>query len=82
MVVRLVSQHCWFRNSFAKLRDRGGSNERCTAILFGTTQVMAVYAPDSSKDMDLYEAFVSSVLRVFRGKRRGGAKNSFTSLAT
>ena len=35
---------------------------------------MAVYAPDSSEDMELYEACVSSVLRVLGEGRRGGAK--------
>ena len=38
---------------------------------------MAVYAPVSSKDMDLYEACVSSVLRVLREGRRGGAKKFY-----
>ena len=40
--------------------------ERFTAILFGSTLVMAVYAPDSSKDVELYEACVSSALRILR----------------
>ena len=42
--------------------------------LFGTTLVVAVYAPDSSKDMELDEACVSSVLRVLREGCKGGAK--------
>ena len=31
---------------------------------------MAVYAPDSGNDMELHEACLSSVLRVFREGRR------------
>ena len=38
---------------------------------------MAVHAPDSSKEMDLYEPCVSSVTRVFREGRRGGAKRFY-----
>ena len=38
---------------------------------------MAVYAPDSIEDMELYEACVSSVLRVLREGRRGGAKKFY-----
>ena len=58
---------------FCTIRRSWRHEERCTAILFGTTLVMAVYAPGSSKDMELYEACVSSVLRVIQG-HRGGAK--------
>ena len=39
----LVSEH------FCILERSWKFEERCTAILFGTTMVMAVYAPDSSK---------------------------------
>ena len=39
--------------------------------------MMAVYAPVSSKDMDLYEACVSSVLRVLREGRRGCARKFY-----
>ena len=49
--------------------------ERCTAVLFGTTLVVAAYAPDSSKGMEMYKAFISSVLRVRREGRRGGARD-------
>ena len=38
---------------------------------------MAVYAPDSGKDMELCEVCVSSVLRVLRDGRRGGATHFF-----
>ena len=49
--------------------------ERCTAILFGTTLVMAAYAPDSGKTIEMYEAFISSVLNVLREGLQGGAKD-------
>ena len=63
LVTNLVSQRCWFQNSFAQSRDHGSLfEERCTAILFGTTMVMAVYAPDSSKSLQMYEACISSVM--------------------
>ena len=44
--------------------------ERCTAILFGTTLVMAVHAPGSSKSLEMYEACISSVIKVLREGRR------------
>ena len=44
--------------------------ERRTANLFWSALVMDVYAPDSSKDMELYEACVSSILRILREGRR------------
>ena len=42
---------------------------------------MAVNAPDSSKDMELYEACVSSVFRVYV-KGAEEVQKGFTSLAT
>ena len=32
------------------------NDERCTAVLFDKTMVMAVYAPDSDKNLEQYEA--------------------------
>ena len=61
-------------NQFCTIKRSWTFEERCTAILFGTTLVMAAYAPDSSKDMEMYEAFLSGVLEVLRGGRRGGAR--------
>ena len=43
-------------DKFSKLRDLGGS-KRCTAVLFGAVFVMAVYAPDCTKDLDVFETF-------------------------
>ena len=62
---------------FCTIKTQGRHEERCAAILFGTTLVMAVYAPDSSDDMVLYETFVLSVLRVLRERRRGGVKKFY-----
>ena len=45
---------------------------RSTAVLFGTTLVMAVYAPAGKTEM--YEAFISSVTKVLQAGRRGGAR--------
>ena len=50
------------------------SRERRTAILFGTTLVMAEYALNSSKSAVMYDAFNSSILQVVREERREGAK--------
>ena len=36
--------------------------------------MVVFYAPDSCKSMEVYEAFISSVLKVLREGRRGGAK--------
>ena len=41
--------------------------------------MLVVYAPDSSEDMEMYEAFISSVLRVLREGRRGGATEFYTT---
>ena len=37
--------------------------------------VMAVYAPDSSKSLEMYEDCISSVVKVLREGRRGGARD-------
>ena len=44
--------------------------DRCTAVLFGTTLEVAAYDPDSGEGMELYEAFISSVRRIEREGRR------------
>ena len=51
---------------FCTMKRSWKFEERCTAILFGTTLVMAVYAPDSSKSLEMYEACISSVTEVLR----------------
>ena len=39
--------------------------------------VMAVYAPDSSKNLKMYEDCISSVIKVIREGRGGGARDFF-----
>ena len=39
--------------------------------------MMAVYAPNSSKSLEMYEACISSVLRVLPEGRCGGAKDFY-----
>ena len=39
--------------------------------------VMAAYGPDSSKSMEMYKPCISSVAKVLRGGRRGGAKDFY-----
>ena len=61
-VASLGSQRCWFRKQFCANKRSWKFEERCTAILFGITLVMAAYAPDSGKGTEMYEASISSVL--------------------
>ena len=67
----LVSEH------FRTIKRSLDFEERCTAILLGTTLVMAAYAPASGKSTELYEAFISSVLKVLREGPRGGARDFY-----
>ena len=67
----LVSEH------FRTIKRSWKFEERCTAILFGTTLVMVVYAPDSSKSLEMYETCTSNVVKVLREERRGGAKDFY-----
>ena len=41
--------------------------------------VMAVYAPASSKSLEMYETCISSVVNVLCERRRGGAKNFYVT---
>ena len=38
---------------------------------------MAVYAPDSKKSLEMYEECVSSVVKVLREGRKGGARDFY-----
>ena len=49
---------------FFKIERSWRTEERCTALLFGSVLVMAVYAPDCRKDLDVYETFVKDVTKV------------------
>ena len=64
-------------DQFCRIERSWRFEERCTAVLFGTTLVMAVYAPDCGKDLEMYEALISSVTRVMREGRRGGAREFY-----
>ena len=44
-------------DEFCKIKRSWRFEQRCTEVLFETTLVMAVYAPDSSKGMGLYKTF-------------------------
>ena len=61
-------------DQFFKIKRLWRFEERCTAVLFGTTVVMAVYAPDCGKDLEVYETCILNVTKVLREGRRGGAK--------
>ena len=37
--------------------------------------VMAVYAPDSKKSLEMFEECISSVVKVLREGRKGGARD-------
>ena len=39
--------------------------------------MVADYAPDSSKDMEMYETFLVNVLKVLREGRRGGTRDLY-----
>ena len=64
-------------NSLCTITRTWKCEERFAAILFGTTMVMAVYAPDSSKSLEMYEACISSVVKVLREGRREGAQDFY-----
>ena len=63
MEANLGSLHCWFSDQFCTIMRSWRSEEICTA--------------DSSKDMEMYEALISSVFEVLREGRRGGAREFY-----
>ena len=60
---------------FCKIRRSWRFEERCTAVLFGTTLVMAVYAPDCGNNLGVHETFIFNVTKVLREVRCGGARD-------
>ena len=56
-----------FSERFCAIKRSSKFGERCTTILFGTTLVMAVYAPASGKSTEMYDVF-SRASRKFCGK--------------
>ena len=65
---------------FCTLKRSWKFEERCTAVLFGTILVMAVYAPASSKSLEMYETCISSVVEVLREGRSAGARDFYIEL--
>ena len=51
-----------FPEQFCTIKRSWGSEEICTAILFGTTMVSAVHVPDSKKSLGIFEECISSVV--------------------
>ena len=64
-------------DKFSTIKRSWETEERCTAILFGTTMVMSVYAPDSKKSPEMYGECIASVVEVLREGRKGGARNFY-----
>ena len=61
---------------FCKIQRSWRSEERCTAVLFGSVFVMAVYyAPDSGKDLEEYEKFIKEATIILHERRRAGARH-------
>ena len=58
---------------FCKIQRSWRSEERCSAVRFGTVMVMSVYAPDPGKD----EKFIKEVTKVLQDGRRAGARHFF-----
>ena len=64
-------------DKFSTIKRSWETEERCTAILFRTTMVMSVYAPDSRKSLEMYEECIASVVKVLREGRKGGVRNFY-----
>ena len=52
-------------DKFSSIKTSWETEERCTAILFGTTMVMSVCAPDSKKSLEIYEECIASVVKKY-----------------
>ena len=64
-------------DQFCNIERSWRFEERCTAVFFETTLIMAVCAPDCGKDLGMHEAFISSVSVVLREGRRGSARDFY-----
>ena len=62
-------------DKFSTIKRSWVTEERCTAILFGTTMVLSVLAPDSKKSVEMYEE--GSAVKVPREGRKVGAMNFY-----
>ena len=65
---------------FCTIKRSWESEERCTAILFGTAVVMTVNAPDSKKSLEMYKECVSSVVKVLQFEKVVGEGPSASTL--
>ena len=77
IVADSASQLWWFRTVFFEVKRSWRSEERCTAVLFGSVLVMALYAPYCHRDLDVFffETFIKDVSEVLWEVRRAGAKS-------
>ena len=66
-------------DKFSTIKKSWEIEERCTAILFGTTMVMSAYAPDTSKSLEMYEECIASVVKDLREGRTGGVRNFYNT---
>ena len=73
----MATQRCWFLNSSVQSRGHGGLKSDVQQFSSGTAVVVAVYAPDSNKCLDMYEECILSVAKVLREGRKGGAPGDF-----
>ena len=64
-------------DKFSTIKRSRETEERCTAIPFGTTIVMSVYPPDSKKSLEMHEECIASVVKVLREGRWCGARNLY-----
>ena len=64
-------------DKFSTIKKSWEIEERCTEVIFGTTMVMLVCAPDSKKSLEMHEECIASVVKVLREGREGGARNFY-----
>ena len=83
-VLGCVCYGCHFGPATLVVSDRFSkknwrSEERCTAVLFGSVFVMAVCAPDCHNDLDVHEKFVKDATRILREGCRAGPKKFYVA---
>ena len=55
------------------------SDDRCTALLFGSVMVVCAYAPDSAKSFEEYGKFLQELMKVMTGGWEEGARRFFVA---
>ena len=63
----------WVRN----VQTSRSTEERCTAVHFGSVSVIGVCAPDSAKDFEEYEKFMRGATKVMLEGRKKEARRFF-----